>query len=102
MSFWKITLKRVSFILSKLLPVANNSVSVKLNDKVFGDIKVTFERRGLLGKSHLAMPIDVLGELSQADQLLVTHKRGEEVYTLTTPDKAVISQAAELNSLLAK
>ena len=80
--------------LNKLLPVTNNSVSVKLNDKVFDDIKVTFERRGLLGKSHLAMPIDVLGELSQADQLLVTHKRGEEVYTLTTPDKAVINQAA--------
>jgi len=92
----------VVLTLNKLLPVTNNLVSVKFNDKVFDDIKVTFERRGLLGKSHLAMPIDVLGELSQADQLLVTHKRGDEVYTLTTPDKAVISQAAELNSLLAK
>ena len=92
----------VVLTLNKLLPVTNNSVSVKLNDKVFDDIKVTFERRGLLGKSHLAMPIDVLGELSQADQLLVTHRRGEEVYTLTTPDKAVVNQAAELNLLLVK
>ena len=92
----------VVLTLNKLLPVTNNSVSVKLNDKVFDDIKVTFERRGLLGKSHLAMPIDVLGELSQADQLLVTHKRGDEVYTLTTPDKAVVNQAAELNLLLVK
>ena len=102
MSFWKITLKRVSFILSKLLPVANNSVSVKLNDKVFGDIKVTFERRGLLGKSHLAMPIDVLVDLSKADEVITTQKRGDEVYTMSTPDKAVISQAAELNSLHTK
>ena len=92
----------VVLTLNKLLPVTNNSVSVKLNDKMFDDIKVTFERRGLLGKSHLAMPIDALVDLLQADQLLVTHKRGEEVYTLTTPDKVVISQAAELNSLLAK
>ena len=88
--------------LNKLLPVANNSVSVKLNDKVFDDIKVTFERRGLLGKSHLAMPIDVLVDLSKANEVIITHKRGDEVYTLTTPDKAVINQAAELNSLLTK
>ena len=92
----------VVLTLNKLLPVINSLVSVKLNDMVFDDVRVTFERRGLLGKSYLAMPIDVLGELSQADQLLVTHKRGEEVYTLTTPDKAVVNQAAELNSLLAK
>jgi len=92
----------VVLTLNKLLPVTNNSVSVKLNDKVFDDIKVTFERRGLLGKTHLAMFIDALDELSNVDELLITHKRGEEVYTLTTPDKVVINQATELNSLLAK
>ena len=92
----------VVLTLNKLLPVTNNSVSVKLNDKVFDDIKVTFERRGILGKSHLAMPIVSLVDLSKAAEVVVTHKRGKEVYTLTTPDKAVINQAAELNSLLAK
>ncbi len=69
---------------------------------MFDDIKVTFERRGLLDKSQLAMPINALVDLSKAGEVTVTHKRGDEVYTLTTPDKAVISQAAELNSLLAK
>jgi len=44
----------------------------------------------------------VLVDLSKADEVIITHKRGDEVYTLSTPDKAVISQAVELNSLLTK